>query len=401
MVGDANKGITSITYNHLNLPVNITVTGVNSGTLNYIYDATGIKLRKANSNGTTTDYMGNFVYENGSLKQISHAEGYVEPNGNGWQYVYRLTDIWGNTRITFADDNNDGSVNSSEIRREQNYYPGGLEHKGYNSSIYGVKNNLKTYQKQEFTEDLELNTHEWLFRISDPATLRFWQVDPLSENYYYNSTYAFQENKLGMGVELEGRELDPWSLTRAAQDPEADKFQEENPKTALAIVGTYVLSPLVVFFGLETTIAFVANEVKDEALSQATGGASDVLDLTKAGTKVVKEGVKAFTEKSLKNSSKFEDITKSSRGKKSTKNIKTDVTKTEFEKNLEESGFEKTTSKDGNATILTKDGKSFTLRKSSNGINTADFRNNSSSKDADTKYRLENEKSKKQEQGNN
>src|SRR5690606_11388720 len=117
---------------------------------------------------------------------------------------------WGNTRITFADDNNDGSVTSSEIRREQNYYPGGLEHKGYNGGMYGVKNNLKTYQKQEFTEDLGLNTHEWKFRVSDPATLRFWQIDPLAEDYVYNSTYAFQENKLGMGTELEGKELREW-----------------------------------------------------------------------------------------------------------------------------------------------------------------------------------------------
>jgi len=32
-------------------------------------------------------------------------------------------------------------------------------------------------------------------------------VDPLAEKYPYNSTYAFQENKLGLGRELEGLEL--------------------------------------------------------------------------------------------------------------------------------------------------------------------------------------------------
>jgi hypothetical protein len=31
-------------------------------------------------------------------------------------------------------------------------------------------------------------------------------IDPLSEDYTYNSTYAFQENKIGMGIELEGLE---------------------------------------------------------------------------------------------------------------------------------------------------------------------------------------------------
>jgi hypothetical protein len=43
--------------------------------------------------------------------------------------------------------------------------------------------------------------------MSDPSIGRFFQVDPLAADYVYNSTYAFQENKLGMGIELEGLEL--------------------------------------------------------------------------------------------------------------------------------------------------------------------------------------------------
>ena len=47
---------------------------------------------------------------------------------------------------------------------------------------------------------------------------RFWQVDPLAEDYVYNSTHAFQENKMGMGVELEGLEYAGFQLaTYAAQ----------------------------------------------------------------------------------------------------------------------------------------------------------------------------------------
>ena len=218
MTVDRNKGIPTggILYNHLNLPVGVAVTANNgnNGIISYIYDATGAKLRKnvlTNGVNTPTDYADNYIYENGILKQFSHGEGYVEPKGNGWQYVYRYADMWGNTRITYADDNDDGTIDaSSEIRREQNYYPFGLEHKGYNTVLNGVKNNLKTYQGQEFTEDLGLNTHEWRYRLSDPATGRFWQVDPLAEDYTYNSTYGFQENKLGIGIELEGAEVFTW-----------------------------------------------------------------------------------------------------------------------------------------------------------------------------------------------
>jgi len=211
MTSDANKGITSVLYNHLNIATQITVTGANAGVLDYTYSANGTKLQKKKTQGsaiTTTDYAGNYIYENNQLKQVTHTEGYFEPKSDGgYQYVYRYTDIWGNTRITYADDNGDGVVGASEIRREQNYYPFGLEHKGYNGSMYGIKNNLKTYQEQEFTEDLGLNSHEWRYRISDPAIGRFWQIDPLADDYVYNSTYAFQENKIGLGVELEGLEL--------------------------------------------------------------------------------------------------------------------------------------------------------------------------------------------------
>ena len=65
MKDDLNKGITNITYNHLNLPV--TVSFGNNKTISYTYDAAGIKLAKeVNDNGdiTITDYAGGFIYEN-------------------------------------------------------------------------------------------------------------------------------------------------------------------------------------------------------------------------------------------------------------------------------------------------------------------------------------------------
>jgi A nuclease family of the HNH/ENDO VII superfamily with conserved AHH len=37
---------------------------------------------------------------------------------------------------------------------------------------------------------------------------RFMSIDPLAEKYAYNSTYAFQENKMGVGRELEGLEVE-------------------------------------------------------------------------------------------------------------------------------------------------------------------------------------------------
>jgi RHS repeat-associated protein len=92
----------------------------------------------------------------------------------------------------------------------------GYTWQGISSIIRGAKNNLKTYQGQELTEDLGLGVHEWRYRISDPQLGRFWQIDPLAEKYDYNSVFAFQENKFGIGTELEGKEVREW-LNNAAE----------------------------------------------------------------------------------------------------------------------------------------------------------------------------------------
>ena len=66
MTKDNNKGITNITYNHLNLPLQVTFSATQK--INYIYNAAGVKVKKEVTNGstiTTTDYLaGGFQYSN-------------------------------------------------------------------------------------------------------------------------------------------------------------------------------------------------------------------------------------------------------------------------------------------------------------------------------------------------
>ncbi|WP_418498962.1 RHS repeat-associated core domain-containing protein, partial [Flagellimonas sp.] len=207
MTMDLNKGIQAdgITYNHMNLPTSITV---NSDNIDYIYDATGTKLKKTVSTGNSTEYARNYIYENGTLRQFSHPEGYVEPDGmGGYDYVYQYRDQIENVRLSYSDFDGNGSIDpSTEILHERNYYPFGLLHKGYNDQINGVENNYKQYQGQEFTPDLGLNVHEWRFRFSDPAIGRFWSIDPLADTYSYQSPYNFSENRVIDAFELEGLE---------------------------------------------------------------------------------------------------------------------------------------------------------------------------------------------------
>ena len=57
LTADNNKAISKITYNHLKLPLVITVTG--KGTISYTYDAAGNKQKKTTTEtGATVPYNG-------------------------------------------------------------------------------------------------------------------------------------------------------------------------------------------------------------------------------------------------------------------------------------------------------------------------------------------------------
>ena len=98
-------------------------------------------------------------------------------------------------------------MSQNEILSETNYYPFGLQHQGYNELVTSTSlgENWK-YQGQERTFDLGLNTDQWKYRVSDPSIGRFWQIDPLGEEYSYQSAYNFAENRVIDGIELEGLE---------------------------------------------------------------------------------------------------------------------------------------------------------------------------------------------------
>ena len=200
LTSDVNKGITSITYNYLNLPETLTINNnSNIGIISYIYDATGVKLQKTvNNTGessvTTTDYAGIYVYVDSVLKQFSHPEGYVELNGSTFNYVYQYKDHLGSIRLTYKDIDGNGSVNSSEIIEENNYYPFGLKHKGYNVSI--LSESLYKYNGKELNQELDLNWYDYGARNYDAVLGRFMNIDPLADakTQFDKSPFAYTWN---------------------------------------------------------------------------------------------------------------------------------------------------------------------------------------------------------------
>ncbi len=225
MILDKNKNITDIDYNHLNLPTKVTFHNNNpattgAGTIDYVYDATGVKLSKfvkqANlSSGATTYYAGNFVYEQGSglspivLKFFSQPEGYVEPDGNGkYDYVYQFKDHLGNIRLAYGDFDKDGSIDVfNEIIEEHNYYPFGLKHKGYNDVVSADVNSQATkykYNGKELSEELGLDWYDYGWRNFDASLGRWMNIDPLAERRYELTTYNYVQNSPMFRIDPDG-----------------------------------------------------------------------------------------------------------------------------------------------------------------------------------------------------
>jgi len=197
MIIDLNKGIkTAISYNHLNLPTQITFA---TGNIQYVYDATGVKLeKKVVENGKPdvyTKYAGSFIYEKtgtttDDLKFFSQPEGYVAYNSGAFDYIYQYKDHLGNIRLSY--DKN------LTVIEENNYYPFGLKQKGYNNSLnysYGNAQAQKyKYNGKELQDELGLNVIAMDYRQYDSAIGRFYSPDVLSELAYSISPYRFAFN---------------------------------------------------------------------------------------------------------------------------------------------------------------------------------------------------------------
>lgn len=191
MISDKNKNILEITYNHLNLPTRVEF---GNGYIEYVYDAVGIKLKKTITNEdemsiTKTEYAGNFIYKDNTLEFFSHPEGYIEPtvtlSGVEADYVFQYADHLGNIRLAYQDSNNDGVIDATtEIKEENNYYPFGLKHKGYNNIVSGTSNTYQTYNGKELEESLGFNIYEMDMRQFDPAIARWTVIDPVTHHNF-------------------------------------------------------------------------------------------------------------------------------------------------------------------------------------------------------------------------
>ncbi|MFV0327398.1 MAG: RHS repeat-associated core domain-containing protein, partial [Bacteroides xylanisolvens] len=110
----------------------------------------------------TTDYVGNIIYENGSLKRILVDGGYYE----GGIYHYYLADHLGNNHVVAKSDGTSIQSNS--------YYPFGMH---YAPGVDSEKQPYK-YNGKELDQMHGLNLYDYSARYYESTIGRFTTVDP-------------------------------------------------------------------------------------------------------------------------------------------------------------------------------------------------------------------------------
>lgn len=169
------------------------------------------KLKKTVVNSpsvSTVNYQGGFHYENGLLKFIATAEGYVNVTTRGYNYVYNYTDHLGNIRLSYTKNTLAG--NPPVIVEENNYYPFGLKHNGYNNitppnSVYKYK-----FNGMQLQDELGLNVYDFGARNYMPDLGRWANVDPLAEQFPSHSPYNYTLNNPLRYVDPDGRAPNDW-----------------------------------------------------------------------------------------------------------------------------------------------------------------------------------------------
>ena len=214
MTSDLNRRISSVSYNRQNRPARIKHSG---GTETFTYLPDGTK-RERTALGkdwslSRTEYRGNLVCADDSLKYILFDGGLIAMDGASPEYLFFLRDHLGSVRVVARPDGKAVQVN--------HYYPygmafagggmsgnagahpveGGVSVAGGSLEIGGETGGMELarpgasqpyrFLGNELYTSNSLGLYDFSARMYDPALGRFLSVDPMAEGYRHLSPYAY------------------------------------------------------------------------------------------------------------------------------------------------------------------------------------------------------------------
>lgn len=176
---DLNKGISKIEYDVLD---NLSCIIFNNGfKTKYVYDAGGSKLRTIHEALTTntTDYIGDFIFEDGKLSKYQFEGGYCSFDSNlNPTYHYYEKDHLGSIRMVVNEN--------GTIEQVNHYYPfGGV----YGDQTYNSELQRNKYIGKEFDHTSGLDWYDHGARMYDAAKGSWDRMDYFCEKYYPSSPY--------------------------------------------------------------------------------------------------------------------------------------------------------------------------------------------------------------------
>jgi RHS repeat-associated protein len=225
---DANKGISLFEYNYLKLPKKVTF--LDGKTISYQYSASGKKLKETTSTNDTTNYVGNVIYKNSLVYQVSHDEGRSVNN----VLEYDIKDHLGSLRVSFKD-----SLGIAKVMQESH------------TGVFGDILPSLLYTNTPKTDNFDYTGHERLktfnlgyidagARWMDPLVPRFITIDPLAEVSRRFSPYTYANNNPLRFIDPDGmrtREIEQsnydWGFSTLTQcdDCELDKPKKKTEET--------------------------------------------------------------------------------------------------------------------------------------------------------------------------
>ena len=193
---DLNKGISKIEYDVLDNLSSITFN--NGFKTKYVYDAGGSKLKTIHEALTTntTDYIGDFIFEDGKLSKYQFEGGYCSFDSNlNPTYHYYEKDHLGSIRMVVNEN--------GTIEQVNHYYPfGGVYGDlGYNSELQRNK-----YIGKEFDHTSGLDWYDHGARMYDAAKGSWDRVDFLCEKNTSSSIYGYCHNNPILFVDPDGND---------------------------------------------------------------------------------------------------------------------------------------------------------------------------------------------------